>query len=511
MISSNRIRTTGIIALLVVTAFLGTIRLERVPPTWWDEGWNFTIARNWVEKDYYGRFLAGTPIPATPTNGFPVVAFVALGFKLFGFGIWQARVFFTLFSLVGLMITYHVATQLYGRSVGIGAIFVLILMSPFSELHPILMGHQALGDIPAIFFLLTGYMCFLLAEKKSLWLIFAALFWAVAMITKLQVLPFWLASLLAPLALCVYKKSYQMAVLIVLSLISGFIVSRLLLFALELLIGTSTLPAPQLKDLYRVTALVTAFPARLFALIVTFEFGIPTLLGLSYGLYRVLRGAGKGAPTTYVDSVTLALLVLAGSWFVWYLTLSVGWVRYLLPATFIGSIFVAAMLHDLTGQFDLAFTFSEAFSILTGNYNYKSLGALVAILIVATSVPRSFTMLYRAYVLDADASVYDTARFINTHTAANALVETYDSELFFLLRRRYHYPPDQLHVDLVRRTFLYDDQVSIAYDPLLVKPDILIVGPHSKQWHLYDPVLNSGAFRLLRAYKRYDIYERVIN
>jgi hypothetical protein len=35
------------------------------------------------------------------------------------------------------------------------------------------------------------------------------------------------------------------------------------------------------------------------------------------------------------------------------------------------------------------------------------------------------------------------------------------------------------------------------------------VGPHSKQWRLYDHVLNSGAFRLRQAYSRYEIYERV--
>jgi hypothetical protein len=39
--------------------------------------------------------------------------------------------------------------------------------------------------------------------------------------------------------------------------------------------------------------------------------------------------------------------------------------------------------------------------------------------------------------------------------------------------------------------------------------DYLVVGPHSKQWRLYDPVVRAGAFRLLQSYKRYQIYERV--
>jgi len=51
--------------------------------------------------------------------------------------------------------------------------------------------------------------------------------------------------------------------------------------------------------------------------------------------------------------------------------------------------------------------------------------------------------------------------------------------------------------------------VPIDYDPLAADPDYLVVGPYSRVWQLYDPVLAMGAFRLLHAYSRYDVYERV--
>jgi hypothetical protein len=498
-------------SLLVLAVVLATIRLDRVPPVWWDEGWNFTIARNWVETGYYGRFLAGKPIASTPTNGFAVVAAVALGFKLFGIGIWQARALFTILSLGALMAIYHLATQLYGRAVGIGTIIVLLLMSTFPDLHPIIVGHQALGESPAMFFLLIGYTSFLASEKKLSWLMPAVFFWALAIITKLQVLPFWIASLLAPLMLSLYKKSYRMAGVISLGLIGGLLTSHVLSSVLAALINVETLPAPKLKDLYQVTAVVTALPARLFSLIVTVEFGIPTFLALFYSVWNLLRKPTLNSSVTYLDVVRLALLVLASSWFAWYITLSVGWVRYLFPGIFVGSIFLAAMLYELADKFDCIFRFHEEVRGISGHgySNSKRVGMLLAVLIGLTTVPRTVIMLHKTYLKDADASVYEAARFINTETPENALVETYDSELFFLLKRQYHYPPDQLHVDLVRRTFLYDDGVSIDYDPLLANPDLLVVGPHSKQWHLYDPVLSSGAFQLRRAYKRYDLYERV--
>jgi hypothetical protein len=497
-------------ALLILVLFLVTVNLESVPPVWWDEGWNFTIARNWVESGYYGRLLVGAQVPISPTNGFPVIAPVALGFKLFGIGIWQGRVLFAVFSLGVLTLIYHLSTRLYGRDAGRGTLFVLILMAAYPGLHPILMGRQALGEIPAMFYLLLGYVFFLMAEKRTLWVIAVVLFWAMALVTKLQILPFWLVSMLAPLAVSVYAKSWRVMGLIIFGLIGAVVTSRLLLWLLELVLENPTLPNAQIKGLYQVTALVTAIPARLFALIVTLEFGMPTLLGISYGLWRYLRSRDKVAIDAHAEVVKLALLVLASSWFAWYVTLSVGWIRYLFPATLVGSIFVAAMCYDLTNGFNLAVTIRQSGSVFSEfRFTRKNMGALLVVVLVATTVPRSLTMLYKAYFLDADVSAQEVAHFINTQTPPKALIETYDSELFFLLQRPYHYPPDQLHVDLVRRTFLYDDGVSISYDPLAANPDYLVVGPHSKQWHLYDPVLNTGAFRLRHAYNRYNIYERV--
>ena len=115
-------------------------------------------------------------------------------------------------------------------------------------------------------------------------------------------------------------------------------------------------------------------------------------------------------------------------------------------------------------------------------------------------------MLYQSYVVDADASVLEVIDFLNTETPSDSLIETYDPELFFLLKRRYHYPPDQIHIDLIRRAYLAQD-VSIHYDPLAADPDYLVVGPQSKVWRLYDPFLSTGEFRLLKTFRRYNVYD----
>jgi hypothetical protein len=181
----------------------------------------------------------------------------------------------------------------------------------------------------------------------------------------------------------------------------------------------------------------------------------------------------------------------------------------MLPPAFLGSIFVAAMLSEWTKQFDLASTIQKAGSTLkTLRFSREKVAALVSVILIATSLGQTVKILYGAYVDEADDSYKEVIRFLNDDTPAGALIETYESELFFLLNRRYHYPPDQVHVDLIRRNSL-GERVKIDYDPLAADPDYLVVGPQSKFWDFYDPYLKTGEFRLFHDYSRYQIYQRV--
>jgi hypothetical protein len=124
------------------------------------------------------------------------------------------------------------------------------------------------------------------------------------------------------------------------------------------------------------------------------------------------------------------------------------------------------------------------------------------------SLGQTLTVLYGAYVVQADRSINDTLRFLNTEIPRNALIETYESELFFLLQRRYHYPPDQVHVDLIRRNSL-GQRAKIDYDLLAANPDYLVVGRQNRFWDFYDAHLKNGTFRLRESYGQYEIFERV--
>ena len=329
----------------------------------------------------------------------------------------------------------------------------------------------------------------------------AICFWSVALFTKVQVRPFWAAAMLLPAGLMLLRRRWRSAGMFG----AGLIGTAALCLCLEYTFAR-IFPSSSVSGLTGVIALVWLEETRLFILTDIFHYGIPTLIALCWALWSILKR--KDWLETHTGIVRFSFFVLAGSWFVWYITLSLAWVRYVFPAVFIGSVFVAAMLDDWTDHFDPGWTIERAATTLKKlRFRTQNLAALTAIVLITMSLGQALTVLYGAYVIDRDSSINDSLYFLNTATPPNALIETYESELFFLLNRRYHYPPDQVHVDLIRRNS-FGERVKIDYDPLTANPDYLVVGPQSKFWDFYDPYLKTGAFQLVRKNNRYEIYER---
>ena len=488
-----------------------TWNLDSTPPVWWDEGWTLSVARNWVSDGHYGRYLLGEPAPPGLEAAFPVTASVALSFRLLGVGLIQGRIPSVLFTLATLALLYYLARHLYNRQVAITALLVLLFTPFHPDLHPVIAGRQVLGEMPALFFLLTGYAIFLSARDQPLLALpLAACFWGTALITKLQVVPFWLASLIVPLAITMFTRRWKLVLLLVVGLGASLIWARLLLLLQQLIFDRATNPLTPIPGLYYVTALVSAPQARAHAFVLAVSFGIPTVAALCYGIWRLISDKPNLLAPNQRDVVRLSLVVLVTSWFIWFLIFSAGWPRYLFPITVVASIFVAAMVIGLTAHLHLLPSRHHQIVPNTGTRwpNKRNIASVLVILLITVSVPFTLRMLYRSYVKDADSSVLQVVHFLNTETPFNSMIETYDPELFFLLERPYHYPPDPLHVDLIRR-FFFGEAISLVYDPLERNPDYLVVGQRSKIWPLYDPVLSTGEFRSLKSYGGYQIYQRL--
>ncbi len=139
-----------------------------------------------------------------------------------------------------------------------------------------------------------------------------------------------------------------------------------------------------------------------------------------------------------------------------------------------------------------------------------SISNIAALFTVVLGVPYVLAtlLLFNGLWLSQDHSVLEVSEYLNTQTPPGSLVETYDAELFFYLTQPYHFPPDQTHIEFLRRRLL-DPNWRVAYHPLDANPDYLVVGPISQDWGVYNQVIGEGEFRLLKDYSRYKLYERV--
>ena len=135
--------------LIALFTFLGTLLIIKpiqCPSLWHDEGWVLSVASNWAKLGHYGHLMVGEPVPPIiMTSGFPVIASIAFSFRLFGIGLWQARLAGILFTVGAVGALYCLARRLYDRSIAASTLAVALLLSGYIGLHPVFRGRQALN------------------------------------------------------------------------------------------------------------------------------------------------------------------------------------------------------------------------------------------------------------------------------------------------------------------------------------------------------------------------------
>lgn len=494
-------------AFLFLVFLAGTVNLNSPPG--WDEGWTLLVARNWVERGHYGRLLEGEPASNGLEAAFPVVWPIALSFRLLGIGVWQGRMPGVLFTFGALALLYYLASQLYNRAVAWGTLYAVLFLLNLASINPILNGRSALADMPMMFYLLAGYACFLAAWRRpAIFLPLSALFWGIAILTKAQTLPFWLLSLAIPLGLALFQRHWWPAVLLLGGISGSWYASRGLLILQGWILQGHTVPGEAIQGINQAVALVPLLNVRARALIVLGVSGLPTLFALMYTACRYYKRRNPLSMSNGSEVVKLALFILTGSWLGWFILLSNSGPRYLNAPGFLGGIFVSAMLYELTDRFDFRSTIQHGAEVLKlRHFDGAGLGAVFAIVVAVPMALVTVTMFYPG-IFHKDDNVRQLAHFLNTQTPPDSLIETYESELLFFLDRPYHYPPDRVHVELIRR-YYFEQEFEIDYDPLAADPDYLVVGPTSAAWGLYDLALRTGEFRLLKTYGWYSLYERV--
>lgn len=550
-------------AAFAVLAWVLLAGLDERPALWWDEGWTLLTARNWVESGHYGRMLAGRPAAAGLAAHYPVVASVALSFRTLGVGVWQGRLPGALYTLGAFLLLFYLAERLYSRRVAWGCLFVLVLLVGRSEINPIMNGRQVLGDMPAAFFLLAGYTCLyvslrVIPQRRALFfrketvrfeegahrptaypersegkqspgwrgdcfpslavtgsflrvslacLPITALFWGLALTAKAQTLPFFLLALILPVAWLVWRRRLGLALVLLGCLAGAWLAGRGVTWLQSQVLRGHVLPGEAVEGLFRIAAFAPDWPLRLQAWQNALFFCLVVMLGLLYaspGMLRVLRSRSE---PQFEEVLRLSLWLLGASWSAWFLLFSNGGARYLASPVFLGSMFAAAMLADLSAGLRVRTALKAAVEMIAiRRPTVAGSKALFSLLLVMLALPPAL-LTWFAFWRGVDDSARRLAQSLNASAPPGALVESYDSEIFFFLQQPYHYPPDWVHVALLR-SYLLGGDVALEYDPLAAEPDYLVVGPTSRDWRLYDAVIAAGEFSLLQDAGRYQLYVR---
>ena len=530
----SRVRWALFTLILLV---LGLLNLGG-PAMWWDEGWTLSVARNWAETGRYARLRDGVPTAPGLEASFLVTLPVGLSMRLLGVGIWQGRIFGVLCMVAVLLLLAALAARLYDGKVAVATVAAALLLTPHPQLNPLLQGRQVLAEIPMLAYLLGGYLCLWWAlAGPRLAVVPAAMLLGMAWISKAQTAPFLMVSLVAPILAALITRRWATSILCAGALAGAYLVARSLPPFVSTILFDHSLPGDPVSGLLDVVAVVLTPFHRLYALSNLLSFGLPTLLGLTWALPKVWRSlwetedgesenkrvqgkihsdqiktdrvppAACPRQASAASDLRLALLAFAGSWLGWFVTLSVGVPRYMSPAVLVGCIFLAAMLRNLTDDFDLPRSLERLMALLSRRQPSRAGAAAMLALVLTTAALTLAALGLARYYPDDDHSAQRVAAALNAMPPGTR-VETYESELHFLLDQPYHYPPDQVHVELNRRSLL-GQATPVAYDPLVSDPDVLVVGTFARGNDLYTPVLTSGAFRQIIRDGAYEVYQRV--
>lgn len=471
--------------------------------TSWDEGWNFCVARNLVERQHFGCSILGQLTTARLANSWLPILMSAVGFQLFGFELWAGRILLAASTLLGVFcITTFAAFISKPAALGV-AMVCIFFVSADPRVNPLILGAQVWGEMPMIFAITLGLgllgggltgrglraLCGLLAS---------AICFGLALQTKPQLQPFLLLALVAPSALLAMRGEYRRASIILTVLSFAWICFLYL---------PPPLPSqPVAFDAGYVSvgsARIVGFVLDLRTRLTNFEFALTQgwylFLALGYLGCRFVREGFcfRCGSNPALEPVVLALYVLVASWFGWFLFFAIDFARYLAPPLILGVPLVALALGEVTKGFEWRASVRDWVAFLRGPPALLKKGALALVLaITALHVVVTTGNLLRfgvsMYNDRSNEDLKEIVTYINDRTPPASVIETYESMAFYMLKRAYHFPPDQVAFDAIEKKYSSGNGARV-YDPLDANPDYILQGPWGRSvFKIYDELEKSG-------------------
>jgi 4-amino-4-deoxy-L-arabinose transferase-like glycosyltransferase len=482
----------GFGSLLLLTLWLLLLRQPVLPPPWFDEGINLSAAATLAQSGLYALPDALGPRVLDPAiqTGPTVLVPIAVVYKLFGVGILQARLVIVAFGLLAFCAYWLLARWLIGPRPALLALLFLLAGTPDPYANFLGMSRQALGEIPALAYLLLGLLIWLKAvERRSTSLaplIFSGMAWGMAMLTKSQVMLTFPAALavLAILDRLYYRqaswRAFLLPALVAAGCVAAWYLAQLLIAGPELF----RLNAAVLREgsQIHILGLSPAHWRNAIGRIWHTHFwiwGPPGLLwAWGQARHRSLSGLQHGALLSIVA-------VMLG----WFVLLSIGWARYLFFPLMLTPIWLAGLLSQLAAsarpwRFDrpIAIMLAALFLLSNGRYQLNALRS------------------------PADSGYAAMRDYLATQVPGDALIESWDWELSIDAGQPIHHPPTTVTNRNTAYIMSRHTPPPDLYDPLQANPDYILVGPYNTYSGAYtatvaahgEEVASFGAYTLFK-------------
>lgn len=501
LFSKNQKTLLWILGLLAIY-FFAFHNLTRFPAPWFDEGSHLHVPKTLVKHGVYADISSegfryyGPTIGVGPTVMLPIAAV----FKLFGTGLFQARMVMTLYLLAAVYVFHRLVEHLSGKWVAWVA--VALMLSSRSVLF-LEYGRQLLGEVPGLFFLLLALYLWFSKWNENNWkrLSLIGLFLGLAMITKYQYLLFLAPTLILSWLLDIfyYKTSTHRNFLIPGMIAAGsFGIWQLL--TLQYL-GPST--ALENLALLRASAAGAAFNFNLAQL--NANFGELTSRAVYMGaiIPAFIYGFFISLPRIHDGQKWSVIFLLVALNLIWYVVASIGWIRYAFLGLSLSGIFIARLFSEITSGFKFDWS-AGPFRSLFEIRNAPRF-AVVLWLLTIIMVPLAKTTLEIA--APGHAYVQQMSTYLNDNVSQSAVIETWDPEMGFLTDHNYHYPPTALLAVAVDQVYYGGEPVQSRYDFVQTEhPEYLLVGEFSKWTEIYPLGELLTEYELVQSFGDYDLY-----
>lgn len=152
-----------LVAASLLAIFLITYHFTESPRVWIDEGVFTEIAKNLAWHGKQGIQIAPDQIISSSvvsTSGYPLIFPVAASFRIFGTGLWQARLPMVIYMISLVIAFYLFIKKRHGFYWAIFSVLLLLSFSPFYG-----NGRPVQGEVPGLALLMFGALIFLYWEE----------------------------------------------------------------------------------------------------------------------------------------------------------------------------------------------------------------------------------------------------------------------------------------------------------------------------------------------------------